>query len=78
MFLFLASWILVYLRAVYGGLRPHAVRPGMRLLGIVAVYPRSGRPAAPHEVNPPTKRDYRRHRPLGLLFGPREDLGVWE
>jgi hypothetical protein len=74
-FLFLAAWVLTYLAAVYGSLRRHAASPGMRLLGIVAVSPHTCRPAGPHEARPPTKWDYRRDRPPGLLFLPREDLG---
>ncbi len=77
-FLFLAAWTLAYLVVVYGSLRLHAATPGMRLLGIVAVSSRTGRPAAPHEVRLPTKWDYRRDRPPRLLFVPRQDLGLWE
>jgi hypothetical protein len=74
-FLFLAAWVPTYLAAVYGSLRRHAASPGMRLLGIVAVSPRTCRPAGPHEARPPTKWDYRRDRLPGLLFLPRQDLG---
>jgi len=77
-FLLLASLVLAYVVAVYGSLRIHAASPGMRLLGIVAVSPRTGRPAGPHEVRPPVNWDYVRNRLPGVLFVPREDLGVWE
>jgi hypothetical protein len=77
-FLFLLGWLLIYLVVVRGGLRLHGTTPGMYLLGIVAISPRTGHRAAPNELRPPTKWDYKRDRLPELLFVPRDELELRE
>ena len=76
--LFLLDWGLIYFAVVRGGLRLHGTTPGMYLMGIVAVSPRTGCRAAPNELRPPTRWDYRRDALPELLFVPRDQLELWE
>ncbi|MGC8817502.1 MAG: hypothetical protein ACP5PX_06870 [Candidatus Hadarchaeum sp.] len=75
-FLFLGVALATCLSIVYGSLWLLGTTLGLWLLGIAVVSPCTKRLASPRERRPPTKWDYRRDRVPGLLFVPRDMLGM--